>query len=93
MPIRFQFEPAVQFFQPFVHSSQAHSRFPIYLSQGSQTLGSYPTSEIPNFEDGVFTLPQKTDPRPLGFRVPMDVRQALLQYPEESRSAQYFQNW
>lgn len=59
MPIRFQFEPAVQFFQPFVHSSQAHARFPIYLSQGSQTLGSYPTSEIPNFEDGVFTLRKK----------------------------------
>ena len=33
MPIRFQFELAIQFVQPFVHSSQADARLAIYFSQ------------------------------------------------------------
>jgi hypothetical protein len=74
----------VQFMHTFAHSSQTDARFCARSTKVTQPLRRYAASIISYFENYLFTLVLKADANLRRSRVPMYIRQALLEDTEKN---------
>jgi hypothetical protein len=82
--MRFDFQFAVQFMHTLAHSSQTDARFCACSTKAIQTLRGYAASIISYFQNYTFPLVMKADANLRRSRVPMYIRQALLEDTEKN---------
>jgi hypothetical protein len=84
MTIRFYFQLAVQFVHALAHSGQADARFCACFTKSIQPLRRYAAAIISYFQNYLFKLVLEADLNLRSSRVPMYIRQALLEDTEKS---------
>jgi hypothetical protein len=90
MTIRFYFQFAVQFVHTLAHSGQAYARFCACFTKAIQTVRRYTASIITYFQNYRFKLVLKADANFRSSRMPVYIRQALL---EDTEKRNLYPDW
>jgi hypothetical protein len=93
MTIGVYFQLAVQFVHSLLHSGQADASFRARFTKPIQTLCRYATAIVSYFQNHRFKLALKADTNLRSSRVPMYIRQALLEDTKENNLHAHWQSF